>query len=140
ATVLQLVADVGEQVFERAEREVGALDLLPGLVLDGGERALELGDVARRELADPAPGVLDVLALPDAGAGERSAVGHDAISTSFQHFAHIDRGRVGEARVRLARGLDVAQRTEKPLIFSEYHPHAQAHAGHAAAPRLGFDR
>src|SRR6185312_4550824 len=124
---------------ERGEREVGTLDLLPRLVLDSGERALELGDVARRELADPAPGVLDVLALPGAGTGDRSAVGHDTISTSFQRFAHIDRGRVGEARVRLARGLDVAKRAEKPLIFSEYDPHPQAHAGQAAPSRLGFD-
>src|SRR6185436_21073328 len=55
-------------------------------------------------------------------------------------FAHVDRGRVVEAGMRLARGFDVAQRLEKPLIFAEDDAHAQAHAGQAATTRLGLDR
>ena len=47
-----------------------------GAAIDPPGRAGLAGRAGSREVADPAPGILDLIAGPDAGTGQRRAVGH----------------------------------------------------------------
>src|ERR1700754_2017389 len=57
-----------------------------------------------------------------------------------QRLAHVDRGRMVEAFMGLARDLDIAKRGEQLLVLDEHDAHAQPHAGELAAPGFVLDR
>src|SRR5262245_28494631 len=59
---------------------------------------------------------------------------------SAQGLAHVDRGRMIEAFMGLARRLDIAQRIEQTLVLGEHDAHAQPHPGQLAAAGLVLDR
>src|SRR5258708_6508435 len=63
------------------------------------------------------------------GAGRRSAQG----------LAHVDRGRIVEAGMGLARDLAVAERGEKLLIVGQGNADTQANAGQAAGAGVVLD-
>ena len=78
AAVFELVGNVVPQLAERRQPDVFGRDLRPFHAAQALHGGVELLDGVGGQVADPAGGVLDVLALPDGGPGQRRAMASGA--------------------------------------------------------------